>query len=166
MKQKTLFLCDDCGYESPKWYGKCPSCGAWNTMKEFTVKPEVATRSVLPQASRTASRPVRMDQIEIGTEERFLSGIGELDRVLGGGAVHGSFVLAGNLASANPHCCCKCVRKCAKTPEFSMFPAKSRCGRFACAPDGSVCPPAIFMCWLRPTWNRSSVRPMRSNQIS
>ena len=95
MKQKTLFLCDDCGYESPKWYGKCPSCGAWNTMKEFTVKPEVATRSVLPQASRTTSRPVRMDQIEIGTEERFLSGIGELDRVLGGGAVHGSFVLVG-----------------------------------------------------------------------
>ena len=35
MKQKTVFLCSDCGYESPKWYGKCPSCGAWNTMSEF-----------------------------------------------------------------------------------------------------------------------------------
>ena len=95
MKQKTLFLCDDCGYESPKWYGKCPSCGAWNTMREFTVKPEAVTRSVLPQSSRRTAQPVRMDQIEIGKEDRFLSGIGELDRVLGGGAVHGSFVLVG-----------------------------------------------------------------------
>ena len=95
MKQKTRFLCDDCGYESPKWYGKCPSCGAWNTMKEFTIKPEVATRSVLPSASRVSAKPVRMDEIETGSEERLLSGIGELDRVLGGGAVHGSFVLVG-----------------------------------------------------------------------
>ena len=64
-------------------------------MKEFQVKPETATRSVLPGAARTASRPVRMEEIELGEEERFLSGIGELDRVLGGGAVHGSFVLVG-----------------------------------------------------------------------
>ena len=162
MKQKTLFLCDDCGYESPKWYGKCPSCGAWNTMKEFTVKPEVATRSVLPQASRTASRPVRMDQIEIGTEERFLSGIGELDRVLGGGAVHGSFVLVGGEPGIGKSTLLlqMCQEMCKNARVLYVS------GRFACAPDGSVCPPAIFMCWLRPTWNRSSVRPMRSNQIS
>lgn len=95
MKQKTLFLCDDCGYESPKWYGKCPSCGAWNTMRELTIKPEVATRSVLPSATRISPKPVRMDEIETGDEERFYTGIGELDRVLGGGAVLGSFVLVG-----------------------------------------------------------------------
>ena len=44
MKQKTVFLCGDCGYESPKWYGKCPSCGAWNTMSEFKEKPVSAAR--------------------------------------------------------------------------------------------------------------------------
>ena len=97
MKQKTIFLCSDCGYESPKWYGKCPSCGAWNTLSEYKVKPETATRGVLPEASRerTHTKPHLLDEIDSAAEERFHSGIGELDRVLGGGAVHGSFVLVG-----------------------------------------------------------------------
>lgn len=51
MKQKTVYLCSDCGYESPKWYGKCPSCGAWNTLSEYKVKPETATRGVLTTPS-------------------------------------------------------------------------------------------------------------------
>ncbi|HJC21789.1 MAG TPA: DNA repair protein RadA [Candidatus Butyricicoccus avicola] len=97
MKQKTIFLCSDCGYESPKWYGKCPSCGAWNTLSEYKVKPETATRGVLPEAARerTHTKPRLLDEIDSAAEERFHSGIGELDRVLGGGAVHGSFVLVG-----------------------------------------------------------------------
>ena len=64
-------------------------------MSEFKVKPETATRSVLADTSHTTSKPVRMDEIETENEARFGSGIGELDRVLGGGAVHGSFVLVG-----------------------------------------------------------------------
>ncbi len=95
MKQKTLFLCSDCGYESPKWYGKCPSCGAWNTLSEYKAQPETRARSVLPSEGRTRIRPVRMDEIQTSGEIRFGSGIGELDRVLGGGAVRGSFVLVG-----------------------------------------------------------------------
>ena len=97
MKQKTVFLCSDCGYESPKWYGKCPSCGAWNTLNEYKVKPETATRGVLSTDSRGTgqSKPVLLSDIDSATESRFQSGIGELDRVLGGGAVHGSFVLVG-----------------------------------------------------------------------
>lgn len=97
MKQKTIFLCSDCGYESPKWYGKCPSCGAWNTLSEYKVKPETATRGVLSADHRAAgqNKPVLLSDIDSATESRFQSGIGELDRVLGGGAVHGSFVLVG-----------------------------------------------------------------------
>lgn len=97
MKQKTIFLCSDCGYESPKWYGKCPSCGAWNTLSEYKVKPETATRGVLPGGARerTRTKPHLLDEIDSAAEERFHSGIGELDRVLGGGAVRGSFVLVG-----------------------------------------------------------------------
>lgn len=94
MKQKTVYLCSECGYENAKWFGKCPNCGAWNTMTEFKVQPEAATRGVASFA-RGASRPTRMDEIQTADEARFLSGIGELDRVLGGGAVHGSFVLVG-----------------------------------------------------------------------
>ena len=97
MKQKTVYLCSECGYEHAKWFGKCPSCGSWNTMSEFKVKPEAAVRGVIAPAggSRQRNRPTTLDQIDEGQEERFHSGIGELDRVLGGGAVHGSFVLVG-----------------------------------------------------------------------
>lgn len=95
MKQKTVYLCSDCGYESPKWYGKCPSCGAWNTLSEYKVKPETATRGVLTASERGQNKPVLLTEIDSATESRFQSGIGELDRVLGGGAVHGSFVLVG-----------------------------------------------------------------------
>lgn len=56
MKQKTVFLCSDCGYESPKWYGKCPSCGAWNTMSEFKEKPVSAARGT-NTFQRGESRP-------------------------------------------------------------------------------------------------------------
>ena len=97
MKQKTIFLCSDCAYESPKWYGKCPSCGAWNTLSEYKVKPETATRGVLATDHRGTgqNKPTLLSDIDSATESRFQSGIGELDRVLGGGAVHGSFVLVG-----------------------------------------------------------------------
>ena len=94
MKQKTVFLCGDCGYESPKWYSKCPSCGAWNTMSEFKEKPVSAARGT-NTFQRGESRPTLLKDIDTGDESRFHSGIGELDRVLGGGAVHGSFVLVG-----------------------------------------------------------------------
>ena len=94
MKQKTIYLCSECGYEAPKWYGKCPSCGAWNTMGEYKVQPEPATRGAA-SFPRGTSRPTLLRDIEAGDETRFYSGIGELDRVLGGGAVHGSFVLVG-----------------------------------------------------------------------
>ena len=96
MKQKTTFLCSECGYESPKWYGKCPSCGAWNTMDEFKEATTAAPRGTLPKSGRrTRNNPQVIASIETEAELRFHTGISELDRVLGGGAVHGSFVLVG-----------------------------------------------------------------------
>ena len=91
---KQLAAAVICGYESPKWYGKCPSCGAWNTMSEFKEKPVSAARGT-NTFQRGESRPTLLKDIDTGDESRFHSGIGELDRVLGGGAVHGSFVLVG-----------------------------------------------------------------------
>lgn len=96
MKQKITFLCGECGYESAKWYGKCPACGAWNTMEEFKEKPVSATRGVIANQNRLGkNKPLMLESIETNDEIRFLSGMTELDRVLGGGAVHGSFVLVG-----------------------------------------------------------------------
>ena len=91
-KKKTVWLCTECGYDAPKWAGKCPSCGAWNTMVEQTVEPE---RSGSRASSRPLGRtkPVYLSEISGDEDARFTTGIGELDRVLGGGMVRGSLVL-------------------------------------------------------------------------
>ena len=159
MKQKTVFLCGDCGYESPKWYGKCPSCGAWNTMSEFKEKPVSAARGT-NTFQRGESRPTLLKDIDTGDESRFRSGIGELDRVLGGGAVRGSFVLVERCsrASANPRCCCRCVRKCARMPdvlyvsgEESAQAAQASCGSAsACSPS-----PELYILCRDRAWSRS-----------
>ena len=90
-KTKTVFFCTDCGTETPKWMGRCPGCGAFNTMQEHIEKPTPAGKVKLG-ASRQP-RPIR--ELDSGDEIRFSTGMGELDRVLGGGAVAGSLVLVG-----------------------------------------------------------------------
>ena len=92
-KTKTAYVCTECGYDSPKWYGKCPSCGSWNTMAEEVVREEKHGKQLNILTPGGGNRPVRLREIA-GTEEaRFSTGIGELDRVLGGGMVKGSLVL-------------------------------------------------------------------------
>ena len=97
MKAKTIFFCTECGNETPKWAGQCPSCRAWNTLVEQpaeTKKKTVAT-SKSGGALRSISRPRLMSEVETTHELRFETGMNELDRVLGGGAVKGSLVLVG-----------------------------------------------------------------------
>ena len=90
-KAKTIYYCTECGNETIKWQGKCPACGAWNTIVEHK---ESAAKG--PAVSGGVRRlPERLDEMETGEELRFTTGIGELDRVLGGGAVNGSLVLVG-----------------------------------------------------------------------
>ncbi|MGH7682229.1 MAG: ATPase domain-containing protein, partial [Candidatus Eiseniibacteriota bacterium] len=90
---KAVFICAECGNESPKWFGRCPHCGAWNTAREAPSQREAASpRSGYGQG---VSTPVPFDEIEGALEDRWRSGIGELDRVLGGGLVPGSLVLIG-----------------------------------------------------------------------
>lgn len=93
-KLKTVFYCTQCGNESPKWQGRCTACGAWNSLVEHTEKPAAAGRakSAPVGISRT---PKRLSQVLSDDEIRFSTGMGELDRVLGGGAVTGSLVLVG-----------------------------------------------------------------------
>ena len=93
-KAKTVFYCTACGNESPKWQGRCAACGAWNTMQEHIEKPVAAGkgRSAPVGISR---KPQRIHEVDCDSEIRFSTGIGELDRVLGGGAVAGSLVLVG-----------------------------------------------------------------------
>lgn len=88
-KSKSVYVCSECGYESVKWYGKCPSCGEWNTMEEqVPVISKPGTRTKV-----TFNRPQKLTEINSDIENRIMTGIKEFDRVLGGGIVEGSLVL-------------------------------------------------------------------------
>lgn len=92
-KVKTVFYCTDCGNETLKWLGKCPACGAWNTIVE---QPSADSRKkAAAAATPTGRKPRPIAEIEAVDELRFNTGMNELDRVLGGGAVKGSLVLVG-----------------------------------------------------------------------
>lgn len=94
-KIKSVYICSECGHESPKWYGKCPSCGEWNTMNEeirdtSKTAPSAKTRTVSHDA-----KPFSIDEISTEDEHRYDTGCKELNRVLGGGIVKGSLILLG-----------------------------------------------------------------------
>ena len=96
MKAKTMFYCTECGNELPKWAGQCPACKAWNTIVEQPAETKRKGPVAAPVGERRGSiKPRRMDEVETTSELRFQTGMNELDRVLGGGAVQGSLVLVG-----------------------------------------------------------------------
>ncbi len=90
-KAKTLFFCKECGYESSKWLGQCPGCRQWDTF----VEEPVVSKSLSVSTRKEIKEPVLLSDVKAETETRVVSGIGELDRVLGGGIVPGSLVLVG-----------------------------------------------------------------------
>lgn len=98
-KEKTVYVCAECGYESPKWIGRCPSCGQWNTFKEMHVQKETSASSrsgySFKEKDNARPRPTLIDDIQAGEEIRIDMQDGELNRVLGGGLVPGSLVLLG-----------------------------------------------------------------------
>ncbi|MBP5539030.1 MAG: DNA repair protein RadA [Bacteroidales bacterium] len=91
-KNKTVWFCKACGCESPKWMGRCPSCGEWNTMVEDTM---VTGRKAASSTVSSGSKPERLSEVNGQGESRILLGNDELDRLLGGGLVEGSLVLIG-----------------------------------------------------------------------
>src|SRR3989338_6432069 len=91
MKTKTLFICQNCGAQSVAWLGKCPTCESWNSFVEESTSEAPVFKSVVFQREN----PVLLSDVLIKQEERFKTGIGEFDRVLGGGVVPGSVVLIG-----------------------------------------------------------------------
>ena len=93
-KAKTVYFCTSCGNETPKWQGRCPSCGQWNTLQEHVEKPTPVGRGKSTPVGISRS-PQRLSELDTDEEIRFTTGMGELNRVLGGGAVAGSLVLVG-----------------------------------------------------------------------
>lgn len=93
-KIKSVYICSECGYESPKWYGKCPGCNQWNTMLE-EIKEDKKTTTVAKRRVSAYTKPVTINDISTKIEDRFDTGFSELNRVLGGGIVKGSLILLG-----------------------------------------------------------------------
>ncbi len=93
--KKTVYFCQECGYESSKWMGQCPGCKAWNSFVEEVVSSKKGAASSGSRASEKRPEPVILKDINLSEDERQTTSIGELDRVLGGGIVPGSLVLVG-----------------------------------------------------------------------
>ncbi|MBR1689584.1 MAG: DNA repair protein RadA [Oscillibacter sp.] len=119
MKQKTMYYCTECGNETAKWAGKCPVCGAWNTIVEQPDLPRAAGKG--SRAARSGGPTLRracpVTEISSDEEIRFPTGMGELDRVLGGGAVKGSLVLVGGAPGIGKSTLM--LQICSKLCEFS-----------------------------------------------
>ena len=96
-KEKTAFFCKECGNESPKWFGKCPACGAWNTCVEETVVTGKDSKSVKKTVGLEMDKglPAPINEIGNAKEQRIILPYEELNRVLGGGLVLGSLTLVG-----------------------------------------------------------------------
>src|ERR687889_200221 len=93
-RASTFFACTSCGQSSAKWHGRWPGCGEWNTLVEERV-PGAAPGRAPGASAKRALKPVRLADVEAPAVRRLVTGIGELDRVLGGGLVPGSMVLIG-----------------------------------------------------------------------
>ena len=119
MKQKTMFYCTECGNETPKWAGKCPACGAWNTIVEQPEVPKSASKAVgrTARSGIAVRRACPVTELQADEEIRFPTGMGELDRVLGGGAVKGSLVLVGGAPGIGKSTLM--LQICSKLCEFS-----------------------------------------------
>lgn len=91
---RTVFVCQACGYQAPKWMGKCPDCGSWDAFVEESRQPQTGHGGATGLTA-APSEPVPIDAIELESEDRLLTGISEFDRVLGGGIVPGTLVLIG-----------------------------------------------------------------------
>jgi len=90
-KSKSIYICSECGFESAKWFGKCPGCGQWNCMNE-EIRETSVQKNTTAAAHRSAA-PVSINEISTAEEARYHTGLSELDRVLGGGIVKGSLIL-------------------------------------------------------------------------
>src|SRR3972149_1371976 len=94
MKSTTMFVCQECGYETPKFLGRCPECGLWNTLKEFKIQGSKLKSSVSASSLNPKPEPLQLiSEVSSQKKDRISTGISEMDTVLGGGIVAGSVTL-------------------------------------------------------------------------
>lgn len=140
-KSKVLWYCTSCGNESPKWMGQCPACKEWNTMVEAPVVSKTAA-SASPAIGAERRKPLKLADVTMASEERISLGMGEVDRILGGGLVRGSLVLIGgepgigkSTLSLQIPLCCPSLKVLYATGEESARQVKMRSDRLGGDPS-------------------------------
>lgn len=132
-KPKIIYRCTACGYESAKWNGKCPSCGSWNTLEEDVPLPTQAVGNSRRKPVDLSDKIQELEEVDTTADVRYHTGVGELDRVLGGGLVRGSIVLLGGEPGiGKAHCCCKSASTSERNTLCCMFPVRNPPNRSSC----------------------------------
>ena len=154
-KLKTIYVCNQCGETSPRWLGRCPSCGAWNTMTEDVVAEPAKSSSGRAAApvrvtGQTSLKPLKLKNVSTTEEKsRIVTGIAELDRVLGGGIVLGSVILIGGEPGIGKSTIL--LQLCGEVSR-----AKNPYGRSSCVPFGWMCRRIISPLWRKAMWMKSA----------
>ena len=142
-REKTVYCCRECGFETANWAGKCPSCGAWNSLAEVKIDAAVP-KSARDRLER--AKPKRITELDMSEEIRLSTKISELDRVLGGGAVKGSLVLVGGAPGIGKSTLL--LQMCGNLSDKKILYV----GRISL----SFRKPTLTRSWIRSTlWNRS-----------
>ena len=169
-KEKTIYLCSACGYETPRWMGKCPGCGSWNTLEEQA--PQAPAQAVkakeLKQRPGTGAKAMRLDEIPEENAARASTGIGELDRVLGGGIVEGSLMLVGgDPGIGKSTLLLQASEYLAKAGARVLYISARRArARSRCAPGGWACKARICSSSARTPWTRRRSAGRRFSRIT
>ncbi len=131
--KKTVYFCQNCGYESAKWMGQCPGCKEWNTFVEETISP-LSPAGKSTKRNTDIPKPMGLSEISLTQDSRKTSKMEELDRVLGGGIVQGSLVLVGGIRELeNRPFSSRCaVIWRSRRLKCCIFPARSLCVRLKC----------------------------------
>lgn len=138
-KTKTSYVCTQCGAVQPKWMGKCPDCGSWNTLIEQVEEPvsRFSSLSGGGRASTSVARASSLEEIDSREEQRYLTGMGELNRVLGGGIVPGSVILlSGDPGIGKSTLLLQICQTISSARAFCTFPVRKACGRSSCGRRG------------------------------
>jgi DNA repair protein RadA/Sms len=149
-KNKTVFFCKECGFESAKWLGQCPACKNWDT---FTEEPVVRKNSKTASI-KTAREPELIANIKAEAEARVHSGIGELDRVLGGGIVQGSLVLVGGDPGIGKSTLLlqMCRELAGKSKKILYISGEESLSQIKMRAESSACLAASFCFYVKPIW--------------
>ncbi len=152
-KTKTQYVCQECGYVSPRYLGRCPNCGAWNSLiEEVKEQPSAIKQKPHMTFAGNEVKPQLIDEVSTSETPRVKTQYEEFNRVLGGGVVPGSLVLIGGDPGIGKSCCCKFPANWLKPKRYCMFQVKKVQFRSNYGLTGWVSAVITFTCIRKRIW--------------